>query len=306
VTTFGAALTDVDSFVYSGHLKVSTAAQTSDTSACGIFFGYNERGDEYAALLDKSRIYFSSVDGVKNQYSELGKTSGTGKVDLENPFEADFVVIAHQNYAYVLVNGELIGEYTLSKDKSMKGGLGYGVISGTNKDYGTRCEATDASVWLVGSTDTSSPASTLVLNTVEQSEFLDESRVRGFGGLATEKYQDSDHTKPGTLKYTLSLSAGAQALSWGYGWCAKTDKLLKDNLENIKLKFELDGKEVPLTSFAVDSSATCQEWYVSLSDWPVGEYHFVTTATHSADINDGWDNYPAGDYVRDYVITVHP
>ena len=306
MTTFGAALADVDSFVYSGHLKVSTAAHTSDTSACGIFFGYNERGDHYAALLDKSRIYFSSVDGVKNQYSELGKTAGAGKVSLGDPFEADFNVIAYQNYAYVLVNGELIGEYTLSKDKSMKGGLGYGIISGTNKDYGTHCEATDASVWLVGLEDTGSPVTTLVLNTVEQSEFLYGTRVRGFAGLAKEKYQSSDHLKPGTLKYTLSLSAGAQALEWGYGWCTKTDSLLKNNLENIKLKFELDGKEVPLTSFAVNTSAKCQEWYITVSDWPVGEYHFVTTITFGADINDGWDNYPAGDYVRDYVVTVHP
>jgi len=236
----------------------------------------------------------------------LGKTSGTGKVSLSDPFEVDFTVIAYQNYAYVLVDGELIGEYTLSKDKSMKGGLGYGIISGTNKDYGTSCEATDASVWLVGVTDTSAPADTLVFDTVEQSKLLSGSRPRGLAGLATEKYQDSDHATPGTLKYTVSLSAGAQSLKWGYGWCTETNAQLKDNLEKIKLKFELDGKEVPITSFVVDTSDTCQSWYVTLRDWPVGEYHFVTTSTYTSEINDGYAVYPAGDYITDYVITVHP
>jgi hypothetical protein len=303
---FGAILPDVDGFVYSGHLNVSTAAKTSDTSACGIFFGYNERGDFYATLLDKSRIYTSSIDGVKHEYSELGKTSGTGKVSLESPFEADFTVAVYQNHAYVLVNGEFVGEYTIPKDKSMKGGLGYGMISGTNKDYGTRCEATNASVWLVGATDASEPASTLVLDTVDQSKLIWKTAPRLLQNLAPESYQDSDYTKPGTLKYTVSLSAGAQSLGWSYGWCTKTNELLKNNLENIKLKFELDGKEIPLTSFSIDTSKTCQTWYVTLRDWPAGEYHFVRTVIVAADINDGWGTYPAGDYVSEYAVTVHP
>jgi hypothetical protein len=303
---FGAAIPDVDGFVYTGHLKVSTAMQTSDTSACGIFFGYNQRGGFFAILLDKSRIYTASVDSLTSPYSELGKTSGIGRVGFDSPFEADFIVAAYQNHAYVLVNGDFVGEYSIAEGKSIKGGLGYGIISGTNKDYGTRCEATNASIWLVGAADTGQPASTLVLDTAEQSKFIAKTGPRRLDSLAPETYQDSDYTQPGTLKYTVSLSAGAQALKWTYGWCTKTSKFLQNDLDNIKLKFELDGEEVPLTNFAVDTSDTCRVWYVTLRNWPVGEYHFVTTATIAADINDGWDDYPAGDYVSDYIVTVHP
>ena len=46
-----------------------------------------------------------------------------------------------------VVDGELIGEYTLSQSKPLRGDLALTVLSGTNKDYGTRCEVTDLRVW---------------------------------------------------------------------------------------------------------------------------------------------------------------
>lgn len=137
--------TVLESFVFVGHLKWQTAAQTSDLSGCGILFGQQEDTSDYAVFLDKSRIYFSS--STPQFYSELGKTRGTGRLSLGNPAEADLTLLVHNNYAYVYVDDKLIGEYTLSKDKPLKGIFGYGIISGTNKNYGTSCEVTNARVW---------------------------------------------------------------------------------------------------------------------------------------------------------------
>ena len=53
----------------------------------------------------------------------------------------------YNNHAYVYVDDKFIGEYTLSQDKILKGIFGYGIISGTNRDFGTRCEITNARVW---------------------------------------------------------------------------------------------------------------------------------------------------------------
>jgi len=136
---------ELENFVFAGHLKWSTATATDDTSACGILFGGQPDSSDYAVFLDKSRVYFSSSTATTN--FELGKTSGTGRISFGNPAEADFSLVVYQTHAYVYVDGEFIGEYTLSSSKPLKGVFGYGIISGTNKDYGTSCEITNAAVW---------------------------------------------------------------------------------------------------------------------------------------------------------------
>ena len=44
-------------------------------------------------------------------------------------------------------DGEVVGEYTLSQSRSLDGFIGLALLSGTNKDYGTRCEVSDLHVW---------------------------------------------------------------------------------------------------------------------------------------------------------------
>lgn len=136
---------ELEAFVFAGHLSWQTATQTSDVSGCGVLFAHQADTSDYAVFLDKSRIYFAS--STPTEYSELGKTRGTGRLNFGNPAEADLTLLVYNNYAYVYVDNNLIGEYTLSKDKALKGIFGYGIISGTNKDYGTRCEVTNARVW---------------------------------------------------------------------------------------------------------------------------------------------------------------
>jgi len=135
----------VGPFVYMGHVKWSTATATNDVSGCGIIFGAQEDGSMYGTALDKSRIYFISTDA--RYYYELGKTRGTGRLSLGNPAEVDLTMLVFEKLAYVYVDNSFIGMYTLSQDKPLQGYFGYGIISGTNKDYGTRCEITNSRIW---------------------------------------------------------------------------------------------------------------------------------------------------------------
>jgi hypothetical protein len=135
----------VENFVYVGHVRWSTATSTSDVSGCGIIFAGQSDGRMYGTALDKSRIYFTSTDA--NYYYELGKTRGTGLLDLGNPAEVDLTVLVFENQTYVYVDNRFIGLYTLSRDKPLRGTFGYGIISGTNRDYGTRCEITNSRIW---------------------------------------------------------------------------------------------------------------------------------------------------------------
>ncbi len=139
---------DVEHFVFNADVQWRTAIDTSDTSGCGIVFGVQEKGNNneyYGVVLDKSRIYFTITKS--GYYYELGKTRGTGRLDFGNPAEAKLTVLVYDNHAYVYVDDNFIGEYTLSQDKELRGKFGYGVISGTNKDYGTRCIISNARMW---------------------------------------------------------------------------------------------------------------------------------------------------------------
>ena len=138
----------VENFVFNGNVSWSTAKDTSDKSGCGVVFGVEEKesNDEYyGVVLDKSRIYFTM--GRSGHYYELGKTRGTGQLDFGNPAEAELTLLVYDKHAYVYVDNNFIGEYTLSQDKELRGKFGYAIISGTNYSYGTHCEIMNTRIW---------------------------------------------------------------------------------------------------------------------------------------------------------------
>lgn len=137
-TTYGDLL-------FHGHYNWATAARTSDLSGCGIVFGIQPNNDHYAVFIDKARIFFQMSRGG-TAYA-VGKTSGSGRLNLQEPAEADVDVIVQGQTAYVVVNGQAT-RYTLSADQSTEGEFALSLLSGTNKDFGTKCDITDAYLWL--------------------------------------------------------------------------------------------------------------------------------------------------------------
>jgi len=138
-------------FYISAHVKWSSAYRNANVSGCGFIFAIQENGDHYAVFLDRSQILFLNADQTSGYSKAVGLTRGTGRVKFDNPAdtpqEADFTVIVNGTYTYVLVDGEVIGEYTLAKSKILRGDVGLSLLSGTNKDYGTRCEMTNIRLW---------------------------------------------------------------------------------------------------------------------------------------------------------------
>ncbi len=130
--------------VFQGHFKWATATRTSDLSGCGVVFGVQPNNDHYAVFIDRARIAFMMSRGDK--VYQVGKTSGSGRLDIQEPAEADVAVIVSGMTSYVLVDG-VATKYTLSADQSSSGEFALSLLSGTNKDYGTRCDITDAYIW---------------------------------------------------------------------------------------------------------------------------------------------------------------
>jgi hypothetical protein len=133
----------VSDFFLSAHFKWDSAFKNSDISGCGFIFGIQENDDHYAVFLDRQKVYFLITDSRVGFSRTVGPTRGNGIVNFDYPAEADFTLIVKDAYAYVLVDGEMSAEYTLAQSRSSKGGVGLTVLSGTNKDYGTRCEMTN-------------------------------------------------------------------------------------------------------------------------------------------------------------------
>jgi len=136
-------------FFISAHFKWTSAYRNAGISGCGFAFAIQENQDHFGVFLDRANVLFLDF-GAYTQ--KLSPTRGTGRVDFGNPFEepaeADMTVIVNGTTAYALVDDELAGQYTLSQSKTLRGNLGLTLLSGTNKDFGTRCEMSDLHYWL--------------------------------------------------------------------------------------------------------------------------------------------------------------
>jgi hypothetical protein len=137
----------VDDFVLGAHFKWDSAFKNSNISGCGFMFGIQPNDDHYAVFLDRQKVFFLITDHTVGFSRPVQPTRGTGIVKFDYPAEANFTLIVKGAYAYVLVNGEVVGEYTLAQSRLSKGGLALTVLSGTNRDYGTRCEMTNLHLW---------------------------------------------------------------------------------------------------------------------------------------------------------------
>lgn len=138
----------VGDFFLSAHFKWDSAFRNSDTSGCGFIFGIQPNEDHYAVFLDRQKILFLITDSTVGFSRPVTPTRGTSIVKFDYPAEADFTLIVKDAYAYVLVNGEVYAEYTLARSRAANGDVGVTVLSGTNRDFGTRCEMTNLHLWL--------------------------------------------------------------------------------------------------------------------------------------------------------------
>ena len=140
--------TSASDFFMSAHFKWNSALKSADISGCGFLFDIQPNTDHYAVFLDRSKVFFLITDHALGFSKPMSPTRGSGRVKFDYPAEADFTLIVKDTSAYVLVNSEVIGEYTLAQSRSMHGGLGLTVLSGTNKDYGTHCEMSNLHLWI--------------------------------------------------------------------------------------------------------------------------------------------------------------
>lgn len=142
----------VRNFAYWGDIEWENAGPVGypNYSGCGISFRINQDNyDGYTAMLTNGRVLLTYCDDSIRRCGELGKTRGSGRLNLGSPVKATMELVVNDTQAYALVDGEFIGEYTLFTEKLLDPGYFiYAIISGTNKDYGVRCQITNSYLWV--------------------------------------------------------------------------------------------------------------------------------------------------------------
>ena len=126
--------------------------------------------------------------------------------------------------------------------------------------------------------------------------------------LAEEQYTEEDFAKPGTLTFTVNITDDKPTY-FNYGWCTTTEEILQQNFEHIRVQLyfndEVLGTDVvhPV-SFTRPDGFVCLDFGVLMSKWSPGEYQLKAVATFDEKINDGADDFNAGDYTFIYNVTV--
>jgi hypothetical protein len=119
----------------------------------------------------------------------------------------------------------------------------------------------------------------------------------------------STATAPGSQTWSVSVSRNQPVMVF-MGWCATTPEILAFNLKHIAYKLVVDDQPVNITGLykwdSQESDRVCQTFVGLIRQWTGTSHTIVTTMTLDWAINDGLDDYHAGDYTDVYNITVSP
>jgi hypothetical protein len=143
----------IKDFAFWGDVKWTNAGPVNypEYSGCGIAFRVGSNlSDEYDAMITNDSFLVTwCFAALGNRCGRVGTTRGSGRVKFGNPAEAHLEFVVNGGHAYALVDGNFIGEYTLFQDRlTSPGFFAYSIISGTNKDFGTRCTIENAKLWV--------------------------------------------------------------------------------------------------------------------------------------------------------------
>ena len=131
-----------------------------------------------------------------------------------------------------------------------------------------------------------------------------------FEDLARETYTQEEYLElDRSFPFTITLST-SETLLWTYGWCAKDQTTLDENLNKMEITFTLDNEDIPLDQILglpyEAEGQTCYAYVMALDDWAGGEHHASTRVEYTTKINDGQSNIGPGFQTFDYAVYVNP
>jgi hypothetical protein len=135
-----------DNFVLHANTSWSSAYDKANwpSSGCGFVFG--ENGKENHDLIYLGLDGYVYLARIRNSDWKTLAQKRYGKLDIpEGGAEITFVV--NNKHVYYYVNGTKVLD--MSESALQPGELALTLLSGTNKDYGTRCKMDNVGLWIV-------------------------------------------------------------------------------------------------------------------------------------------------------------
>ncbi|GAB4396663.1 MAG: hypothetical protein OHK0052_18220 [Anaerolineales bacterium] len=134
-------------FVVRAQAEWWSASNTANwfSSGCGFVFRAEGRDDHYLVFLAMDGNVYSGKQ-VNNNFVPLAQ-GYYGRFDVPHD-SAEIMLVVNENQYLFYVNGTRV---IRQQDNSLKEGfLAYTLLSGTNKDFGTRCKLSDVEYWSIG------------------------------------------------------------------------------------------------------------------------------------------------------------
>lgn len=135
----------------------------------------------------------------------------------------------------------------------------------------------------------------------------DEQRDRYVESVISKISNWEGNKTPGHSRWQVNFPDGEPALI-SMGWCAVDRRTLDENWKKMEYELKIDGENIPLARLKKmdwsESDRICYGYSGILTDWDVGRHSYIWTHRIFETLNDGWDIYPAGDYIMDFAVTI--
>ena len=92
------------------------------------------------------------------------------------------------------------------------------------------------------------------------------------------------------------------------GWCAIDQDTLIENMSEIQLAGMFDDQVIPQNSWTQENTQAenmfCRFFRAVVEGLDPGIHYYLWSNSYNNPINDGWETFPPGNYIREYIIEV--
>ena len=133
-------------FVLSANIAWETAREGANIrfSGCAFYFGVDEEFENYYVSILSLDGIAKTLRSLNGGYLQQIAYGGYTKMDYMQG-DADIVLVFEDGTISFFVNGKL--SYSKPNQKEFEGYFGYGISSGTNAGFGTRCTFSNVEIW---------------------------------------------------------------------------------------------------------------------------------------------------------------
>lgn len=114
--------------------------------------------------------------------------------------------------------------------------------------------------------------------------------------------------EPGHQLWEVTLSTRHHLLV-ALAWCAVDEQTLYDNWQDMEYTLSVDGYRIDLgqlhtTAYSTSEGNYCLSHSGIIDEWTPGHHSIIWTHHLDRDVDDGWDIYPQGSYIMEFVVNV--